>query len=290
MAMFEPPQSASSYAPLQDEKGEAMFQAPSGALGDDDEAKKTTMLKATIANRPSFAHVSVTLGEGDCVVSDYGAMLWINSPPDGIAISTGCYLGGCCSGYWRTLAREACCMNKYTGITGEGEVAFGFDLPGDILPFMCPGGGDGWVLTKGGFVCGTENICLSSKWKGCSAYCCSGEGGMLTHVKSSNDESAVFFAGGFGAIQAHQIQEGQQMYVNTGLFFAANDQVGINVSWPGGCKSYCYSGEGWVMSFQGPNTIYTQSRDPDVFMALLNPKPIPQQGGGGDGGDGGGGE
>lgn len=291
--MFEPPQGAASYVPLENAQGAPIFQAPHGAPppGQGEEGKAPLaedaqgMLKAVIANRPTFAHVSVNLDDS-AVCADYGAMIWMNSADGSIEISTSfSHLGGCCSGYWRTCARESCCLNEYKG---TGEVSFAFDLPGDIIPFMCGSDGRGWVLTKGGFICGTPNVNLSSKWKGCAAFHCSGEGGMLTYVTSGDGNNCVFFAGGFGNIQAHELQEGQSIKVNTGLFFAGYDDVPINVGWPGGCKSYCYSGEGWVMVFDGPTTIYTQSRDPDVFMALLNPRPNKQ--GSGDDGSGGGGE
>lgn len=287
--MFEPPQGAASYVPLESAQGDVIFQAPQGAVPEGQEEKvplaeeSKNLLKATIANRPTFAHVSVEL-DNNAVVGDYGAMIWMNSASDAIAISTSCsHLGGCCAGYWRTCARESCCLNQYSG---TGEVSFAFDLPGDIIPFMCGGDGRGWVLTKGGFVCGTPNVRLSSKWKGCAAFHCSGEGGMLTYVTSGDGNNCVFFAGGFGAIQAHDLKEGQSIKVNTGLFFAGYDDVPINVGWPGGCKSYCYSGEGWIMIFEGPTRVYTQSRDPEVFMALLNPHDTQKSGNNEDGGGG----
>lgn len=276
---FEPPQTASAYVSLCDEKGESMPLFPVPAP---QKSEQKFPLKGQVHNSPSFAHITINLEAGDVVVGDYGAMLWSNSNGE-LSIDTGCHLGGCCHGYYRAFAREACCVNKFTG---PGEVSFAFDLPGDILPFIVTKDA-GWVLSKGGFVCGTENVILSAKWKGCAAYCCSGEGGLLTHVKTDSDEIAMFFGGGFGKIQAHNVAEGQSIFVNTGLFFAGLDSIDLNVGLPGDCSSCCYSGEGWVMKFEGPLLIYTQNRDPDVFMKMLHPPPEKQSGG--EGGDGGGG-
>jgi len=58
------------------------------------------------------------------------------------------------------------------------------------------------------------------------------------------------------------------------MFFAANEKMNIGVGWPGGCWSFCWSGEGWVMKFQGPCVVYTQNRDPDYFRRLLKPYSI----------------
>lgn len=245
-------------------------------------------LQATIENSPSFAHVLVTLnGEEEGIVGDHGAMLWQNATGDGLNIDTGCHMGGCCAGYWRGhFAGEHFCMNKYTG---TGEVAFGFELPGDIVAYSCSDDA-GWYISKGSFICGTSNLVVSAKWAGCYAYCCSGEGGMLTWVHSKGDGSAnAFFAGGFGDIQKQTIPDGMTLYVNNGLFFAAPDDMEMKIAVAGGCctTACCCGGEGWVMTFEGPTTVYTQNRDPDVFKALLNPPKQGQSGGGDSGASGG---
>lgn len=278
---FAPPQSAATYVPLSDEKGEHIPLYPNPDQKHDAGQRP---LNAVVHHSPSFAHVTVDLKEGDVVVADNGALLWLNANKE-LGIDTGCHLGNCMAACYRTFARESCCVNKYTG---PGEVSFAFDLPGDILPFFVTKE-LGWVLSKGSFVCGTQNVVLTAKWKGCAAYCCSGEGGLLTHVKTNSDDFAMFFGGGFGAIQAHQVGEGQSIFINTGLFFAGKDDIDLDVCLPGDCcTSLCCSGEGWVMKFDGPVLVYTQNRDPDVFMSMLNPMQG-GQGGGSNGGDGGGG-
>jgi len=65
--------------------------------------------------------------------------------------------------------------------------------------------------------------------------------------------------------------------VHTGMFFASNEKMNIGVGWPGGCFSFCFSKEGWVMKFAGPCVVYTQKRDPDYFRALLHPFSILSQ-------------
>jgi len=253
-----------------------------------EEQKNTTevpsgVLEGAIRHRPSFAHAVITLKD-NAVISDNGAMIWQLSENGAISINTGCHAGGCCSGAWRGCARENFCFNRYEG---TGEVTFGFDLPGDILPFVCMPN-QGWILTKGGFVCGTPGISVSAKWKGCQTWCCSGEGGFLTWIYTSTGNTELFFAGGFGMINKLEVPEGKSLYVNTGLFFAAVDDTPINVSIPGSCcPGFCCNGEDFVMVFTGPCIIYTQNRDPDVFMKLLNPIEQGQGGGESPGGDGG---
>jgi len=238
-------------------------------------------MKAEIKNRPCFAHAALTL-DNNAVISDNGAMIWQLSETGKLNIETNCHAGGCCSACWRTAARENCCLNKYEG---SGEVCFAFDLPGDILPFMLEPN-HGWILTKGAFVCGTPGITISAKWKGCQAWCCSGEGGFLTWITANGTD--MFFAGGFGCIQRLTIPEGKTLYVNTGLFFAASDTTPINITIPGSCfPGFCCNGEGFVIRFSGPCQVFTQNRDPDEFEKLLNPWDGNQGGGDDAGSDGG---
>lgn len=263
---FRPPcEPASVYTPLHDENGSLMMSAdgpkPMGALP----------IEATIEHKPNFAHVSVKLTDGE-IIGDAGSMLWMNAADGALTLDTNCYLGGPCAGQCRTAAGESMCMNKYSG---TGIVAFGMELPGDIFPFICSPD-KGWVLTKGGFICGTPNLVVSGAWKGLQAFCCSGEGGLLTHVTCTDDNPNLFYGGGFGAIQGHQVSQGKTLLVNTGLFFASTDDIPINVKLPGTCCDAQCNGEGWVMRFTGPCLIFTQNRDPDAFMRLLKPLPAKQ--------------
>lgn len=278
--MFTPDKTVIEYVPLVGEDGQSFLSFP-GEVKTMEEAKLP--LVATIANKPCFAHVEIGL-EGGEVVGDNGAMLWIKAGTGAISINTWCHLGGCCAANFRECAGEGFWVNRYEG---TGQVAFGFDLPGDMITMSCTTD-QGWILSKGVFICGTSNLCVSGQFGGCCACMFSGEGGMLTHVTTVSQEPNVFFAGGFGNIQKQKVPDGRTLAVNTGMFFAAPDQVPINVGLPGGCWECCCSGEGFVMKFHGPCVVYTQNRDPAVFKKLLSPAYNQSQGGGGQGGGGGG--
>jgi uncharacterized protein (TIGR00266 family) len=224
-----------------------------------------SLLDAAVAHRPSFAHVEVKLDAGKQVLGNWGAMLWMDG---GVKMDTWCYGGFCNACCWRQYALEHMCYNMYSG---AGTVAFGFDLPGDILPFAATHD-QGWCLTNSSFVCGTPNTVVSGKFAGCCMCLFGGEGFFLTTIRAESG-TALFYAGGYGQIQRHQVPEGRQFFVNTGLFFAASEQTKFAVGCPGNLKSFCCSGEGFVMKFTGPAVIYTQNRDPKVMHKMLNPFP-----------------
>jgi uncharacterized protein (TIGR00266 family) len=213
-------------------------------------------LNGVITGRPMFASVDVQLGQGEEMIADAGAMLWMDAS---MQVTTE-MRGGCFQAIGRECAGESCCINTFAG---PGKVGLGFDLPGDMLPFaVAPGAG--WILSKGAFIGGTNNITVSARFAGCFACLCSGEGPFLTKI-TCEEGLGMFYAGGYGAITRHDIPAGQQFFVDNGLFFASNDKTKINIGIVGGAKGMCCSGEGVVMKFWGPTSIYTQSRDESIF-------------------------
>jgi uncharacterized protein (AIM24 family) len=221
------------------------------------------MLNGFVAHRPAFAHVQVMLGEGQQVKSDGAAMIWMDGS---IPINT--HLGGGCSdACWRSCAGESPCQNTYTG---PGNVAFSMKLPGDILPFGV-GPGQDWVINAGSFIAGTENIKVSCKFSGCTACTCGGEDPFITHI-SCEEGNGMFYAGGYGKLTRHEIPEGKSMLLSSGLFFAANADIKASGKCPGGFLGCCFGGEGIVMKFDGPCTLYSQNRNPAIWNYLLSQK------------------
>jgi uncharacterized protein (AIM24 family) len=120
------------------------------------------------------------------------------------------------------------------------------------------------------FICGTSNLNVSARFAGCCACLFSDEGPFLTKVTCENNAPGIFYAGGFGAIKRHDLHAGQVLFVDNGMFFAAEQKTKIEIGMVGGVKATCCSGEGLVMKFYGPCTIFTQSRDPSLFDPLAN--------------------
>jgi len=221
----------------------------------------TEVLKGIVSGRPMFASVDVELENNGKIVCDAGSLLWMDST---LQMETEMF-NGCCQGLARECSAESCCMNIYTG---NGKIGLGYHVPGDMMSFgVTPGGG--WVLAKGSFLAGTVNLNISSRFIGLCACLFSGQGPFLTHVYSKQG-NGMFFAGGFGSIVRHDIPAGQTFFVDHGLFFAAHEKTKIRVQPLGGLKTFCCTGEGFVMKFIGPCVIFTQSRDPSI---LTPPEP-----------------
>jgi len=230
------------------------------ASGLDVDANK---LPGIICHKAAFAHVEFQLAEGQEVLADGGAMIWMDSM---VAMDT--QVGDCIPACWRKCAGEACCQNKFTG---PGYVAFSFKLPGDMVSFSV-GKEVGWKLNAGSFVCGTSNIEVNTVFAGCYACICGGEQAFLTKctVKSdSPDEHGMFYAGGYGAITKHDLNEGDTIILSGGCFFACAEDMPFELRMPGGCYTGCCGGEGLCVAIDGPGQVFSQNRSPALWNAIL---------------------
>lgn len=220
-------------------------------------------LPGVIHHAPAFAHVEMVLAQGAVVLADGGSMIWKDAN-----LNMETVVGDCWPACWRRFAGESCCQNKFTG---PGKVAFSFKLPGDMKSFAVTKS-DAWRLAAGAFICGTNNLRVSTCFAGCFACACGGEEAWLTTVEiaeDADDEAGIFYAGGYGAITRHEVADGHTLAMSSGCFFATGKDVGFVLRMPGGCWTCCWGGEGLVMAIEGPTVVYTQNRNPAIWKTIL---------------------
>jgi len=217
------------------------------------EWKDENQLNYAVKGRPAFAFVDVFLKQTQKVVGDAGTMLWMDGE---VPMETTCH-GGCWAAFYRTCSGETCCQNIFTG---AGKVSFGRHLPGDLLPFAVTPG-NGWIISRQSYVCGSFNCVVSSRFAGCGMMLCGGEGAFLTKVTTLEGQG-MFFGGNYGSLERHEIPAGKVFFVDHGLFFAAHESTQISMGIVGNVVGFCCGGEGFVMRFYGPSVVYTKSRDP----------------------------
>jgi len=229
-------------------------------------APQNMPLKATIRDRPAFSHVEVELGVQQGILANGHAMNWMDG---NIQLQTN--MNECGPACCRWMAGESVCLNTFTG---PGKITFAQELPGDILPFACAPE-EGWVVSSGSFICGTNNLKVDGQFIGCAACLCAQEGAILCKITCTDNNQGVFYAGSYGALTRHEIKDGESMFVEPGLFFAASANTKFEIALAGDCVS-CFCGrEGFVMKFTGPNVVYTQNRNPLIWKSVLRPHPPP---------------
>jgi uncharacterized protein (TIGR00266 family) len=216
-----------------------------------------------INGRPGFATISFNLKPDQVIMAESGSLMWCD---ESCRVHTH-MSGGCCDAYWRGCSGEPCCMNDYIG---PGRATFGFIEPGDALPFAVTPG-DGWILTKKAFVCATPGVEISSRFAGCMTTICTDEGPFFSKI-TTKESLSIFWAGSYGEIVKHEIPDGKSLIVDGGLFFAAHQDTDVHISFLGDPCTACCSGEGIIMKFNGPATVYCQSRDPAIFDSIFLPQ------------------
>lgn len=215
-------------------------------------------VKVTITDRPSFAKARVELAPGESVKAESGAMLAMEGDVD---IKTAS--GGIMKGLKRTfMGGESFFQNTFTAGTGGGAVHFCPNLPGDLWHTKLEG--RTLVVQDGSYLFSSPEITVDTKWAGAKGFF-SGEGFVMLKVSGHGD----LVLSSYGAIDQHNLEPGQRFVVDTGHIVAFTDGLQHKIRAVGGIKSTILSGEGLVSEFQGPGTIWTQSRSTQSFISWL---------------------
>lgn len=196
-----------------------------------------------------FPELHVSLKQGEQIRAEGGAMSYMDG-----TVKMETKAGGFWKGLRRSLSGESFFQNMFHG---PGKVVFAPVLPGVIKKFdIAPGAG--WIFQKDAYLAGSPNLEISSKWGGFKSML-SGKGAFLTHI-SAPESYGVAFVSAYGAIQEHQVPPGSELVVDNGIFFASQETAQFRISKVRKTKSFLFGGEGLVLRFSGPCTVYTQSR------------------------------
>lgn len=215
------------------------------------------MYKFEIKGAPAFGELIVDLQLGQAIKAEGGAMSYMDG-----SVTMETKSGGFIKGFKRSLSGESFFQNTFTG---PGRIAFANSLPGDIIKLDVQ---QPWLLSRDAFIAGTLNMEISSKWGGMKSIF-GGEGGFLTHISSNDGMAGLIFAGSYGYINKHEVPPEQEFVVDTGIFLACPEGTQFKTSKVGGKKSFLFGGEGFVMRFFGPCTVYTQSRAQNELMNYI---------------------
>lgn len=214
----------------------------------------------TLVGMPAYTSIEFTLKQGQRIVGAAGAMLWRH----GAVSMTGTAVNGNPVARW--VANAPVFMNTFTvKDQTEAQIAFANGLPGDVVELAVEPNPKFWILSRGCIVCMDEGVLIDSALRFSGAI--TGEGAIIPRAFLDNaitTERRRLWIGGFGAARFHDLGQGQTLLVDNGCFLAANKQWEVGVAADGVVQSF-FSGEGFVMKFEGPCHVYTQSRNFDDF-------------------------
>jgi uncharacterized protein (AIM24 family) len=180
--------------------------------------------------------------------------------------------------FGRSLSGETAILQKYTG---PGTVALGGALPGDVM-MMKISPGQTHFLSQGAFIACTENVRISGGFNMLGVFAIGQEEGPVLPTATVIDSNPGYiWIGGYGAFEKHDLQSGESMLVNNGLFLACDKRYD-SVETLGKSMMSSLFGEGLGMRFNGPCTLHTQSKDINDLVSYVSQRLPKQTGGGGE--------
>lgn len=194
----------------------------------------------------------IVLDEGETVISERGAMVWMD---ENIHMHTSSH-GGLGGGVHRMLLGESFFVNKFTAKNGPGSVSFGLSVPGKIVDFEISKGKE-IICQKDAFLAASSGIKLKSYVrKKVMVGFLGGEGFVLQRISGEGHA----FLEIDGEVYKKELKKGETIKVETGSIAAFDQTVSYDIIRVKGVKNVLFGGEGmWLSSLTGPGLVYLQT-------------------------------
>ncbi|MBX3120336.1 MAG: TIGR00266 family protein [Fimbriimonadaceae bacterium] len=212
-----------------------------------------------ISFQPAFSVVRLLLDMGESIRAEAGAMVSM-SPT--ITLDSKAQ-GGLGKAFGRLLGGESFFQTFFHATHGPGELVLAPAAIGDIMPIQLQG--EGWMVTSGSYLAGSPHLEIETRANVKAFF--AGEGLFIMRIAGTGQ----LFLSSFGAIRRIDLAHGESYIVDTGHIVAFSETMGYQVH--AATKSLIgsfTSGEGYVATFSGPGTLFTQSRSPQSTGAWLS--------------------
>ncbi len=215
-------------------------------------------MEFTINHQPSFSTLRIGFHRGETFRAEAGAMLAMTPSIELEAKSAG-------KGFLGTLKAavggESFFASLFTA-KDEGEVLLAPATQGDIIQLEMRGN---VILCEGGaYLAGHPDLEISTQ--GSFRAMIAGEGLFLQRITG---QGPVFLSA-YGAIIKKTLGEGERYIVDTGHMVAFDGTMHHQIRKVSrGLFSTLASGEGLVVEFTGPGTVWMQTRNISAFAKLL---------------------
>ncbi|HXW35050.1 MAG TPA: AIM24 family protein [Acidimicrobiales bacterium] len=200
--------------------------------------------------------LELTLESGEYVISTHGELSWMSS---NMRLSQSMSSGaqkGIMGGLKRAVGGGGLVLTKYEADGGQGVVAFGAKLPGQIFP-VTVSQGQGYLVHRHGWVCGTAGIVptvgLQQTFRG---GLWGGDGFVLQRLEGEGQAWIELS----GEIVSYQLNQGQSLLVHPGHVGLFEDRVSFSVTRMQGIKNIAFGEDGYhLVSLTGPGNVWLQS-------------------------------
>lgn len=226
-------------------------------------------MQIEILARPAAAVAKLSLGAGEKVTCEVGAMVAMST---GIQVQTSTRskgAGGVWAGVKRMFAGENFFLNEFTAQSGTQTLIIGPSMCGDITHHALRAGS--LIVQGSSWLASGPNIAIDATFQGLGKALFSGE--SVFWVKCSGQGDLLLSS--FGAI--YEVDVDGSYVVDTGHIVAFEDTLQFKVGKLGDSWLNTFlSGEGLVCHFSGRGRLYCQSHNPPSFGKLLGPELYPR--------------
>jgi uncharacterized protein (TIGR00266 family) len=219
------------------------------------------MITTEILYQPAYSLARITLQPGDEVRVESGAMVSMR----GVQIETKATGGFMKSLKRSVLGGESFFMNTFRADSANAEVTVAPSLPGDITTFQLQN--NDVIVQAGSYLASDMTVNVDTQWGGAKSFF-GGEG--LFMLKCSGHGQVVLSS--YGAIHRVDVPAGERFTVDSGHIVAFDAHVPYTIRKAGSWKSTIFGGEGLVVEYQGPGTVYLQTRSQEAFLGWLIPR------------------
>jgi uncharacterized protein (TIGR00266 family) len=202
------------------------------------------------------------LNTNEAVRTETGAML---------AMDKSCNIqanmqGGAWKAIKRTiLSNETFFVTTITATKNDSEVYLAPRATGDIEVLDL--NNDAYIIQGGSFLASDTTVNTDSHFTGWKGFL-SGEGIFMIRAEGTGK----VFASSFGGILKKDLKSGEQFIVDNGHIVAFHANMKYEIQKVGdSILGMVTTGEGLAITFEGPGTIYMQTRNLRTFAETLNP-------------------
>ena len=218
-------------------------------------------MKYSIEGEP-LPVVICTLDANETMITESGAMSWMspNMKMETVGGGAGKMLG-------RMFSGESMFQNKYTAQGGEGMIAFASSFPGSIRAFEIAPGQE-VIAQKKAFLASTTGVELSVAFqKKLGAGFAGGEGFIMQKLSGQGTAFLEFD----GYVKEYELQEGQEMILDTGYLAAMSGTCKMDIRTVPGLKNALFGGEGiYNTVITGPGHVWLQTMPvPQLAGAII---------------------
>lgn len=219
-------------------------------------------MQVQVRHQPSFAVARLLLAPGESVRAESGAMV---AHTYGVQVQAQMQ-GGLKGALKRSvLGGESLFTTTFTAHPEHaGWVDVAATMPGDLhVVDVAPG--HGLMVTRGSWLASGPDVTIDTRFGGTRTMF-GGEGAFIMHASGQGPVVVSCY----GALDTHELGEGQGFTCDSGHAVAWSEGAGVDVRRAAtGMVQTMKSGEGLVMDFRGPGTVWTQSRNPAALVSWL---------------------